>query len=252
MSLLLCLSACLSSPPAIAEHPEPAPTPVGNTVATAFPPPAGFIAVEHDAFADWIGELALKAPDEPVRTFRGDEVGHDARVIAFPMVKGDLQQCADNAIRVRAEYLKETGGEISFHATSGDPMPWKRWQAGERPYESGNRLKWKAGTSGGWDAYLAKVFMWAGTMSLKFDTDSVSDPRPGDVLVKPGSPGHAIVLLDVAKKGDETLVLVGEGYMPAQDFHVELGPKSGWWPYDDGVELDHWSLPASGLRRWKP
>ena len=252
MPLFLLLFACFAPPTASAELPEPVPGPVKNTIATAFPAPAGFSAVPHDAFADWIGALNLASPDEPVRTFRGDEVDHNARVVVFPMVRGDLQQCADNAIRVRAEYLKETGGEISFHATSGDPIPWKRWQAGERPYESGNKLAWKAGSSGGWDAYLAIVFTWAGTMSLKFDTDPAADPRPGDVLVHPGSPGHAVVILDVVKKGEDTLVLVGEGYMPAQDFHVELGPHDGWWPYEDGVELDHWSLPASGLRRWKP
>ncbi len=241
LSLSACLTTTLTTPTAIA----------GNTVATAFPPPPGFTSVEHDAFADWIGELKLEEPDVPVRTYKGDEVGHKARVIVFPMVGGDLQQCADNAIRLRAEYLKETGGEISYHATSGDPMPWKRWQAGERPYESGNKLKWKPGTSGGWDAYLSKVFMWAGTMSLRYDTDEATSPRPGDVLVKPGAPGHAVVLLDVAKKGEQTIVLVGEGYMPAQSFHVELGPTDGWWPYEDGVELDHWTLPAWGLRRWK-
>jgi len=255
MSLLLLLVACLPleasdavPPPALA---DPPPSIEGKTVATAFPPPRGFTSVEHDAFADWIGNLPLEEPEVPVRTHAGAQVGHRARVIDFPMVRGDLQQCADSAIRVRAEYLKEIGAPISFHATSGDPMPWERWQAGERPYESGNRLKWKPGTSGGWDAYLAKVFMWAGTRSLQYDTDAVSHPRPGDVLVSPGSPGHAVLLLDVATRGEETLVLVGEGFMPAQDFHVELGPREGWWPYRDGIALDHWTLPASGLRRWK-
>ena len=37
-------------------------------------------------------------------------------------------------------------------------------------------------------------------------------------------------LMDVAR-GEELLVLLGEGYMPAQEFHVELGPEDGWWNY---------------------
>ena len=223
-----------------------------DTVATAFPPPEGFEAVPGDPFSDWIGRMKLAAPGEPVRTHRGQPVAHRARVIQLPMVSGDLQQCADSAIRVRAEYLKEVGTEISFHATSGDPMPWKRWQGGERPFEANNRLQWRPGSSGGWEAYLAKVFIWAGTRSLQYDTDPAATPRPGDLLVAPGSPGHAVVLLDVATRDGETVVLVGEGYMPAQDFHVELGPLEGWWPYKNGVALDHWTLPSSGLRRWKP
>jgi hypothetical protein len=44
--------------------------------------------------------------------------------------------------------------------------------------------------------------------------------------------------------------LVGEGYMPAQNFHVETGPVSGWWPWRDGVKLDHWTLSKSTLRRF--
>ncbi len=75
-------------------------------------------------------------------------------------------------------------------------------------------------------------------------------PRAGDVLVRGGFPGHAVLLLDVATRGDETFVLVGEGYMPAQSFHVELGPVDGWWAWDDGVDLGHWDLRGGTLRRW--
>lgn len=221
-----------------------------ETVREAFPPPAGFERVAGDTFGDWLGQRPLRAPDVPIRTFDGRTVGHRARALEFPIVGGDLQQCADTAIRLRAEWLKETGGEISFHATSGDPMPWSRWERGERPVERAGRLQWVAGTDGGWEAYLSKVFTWAGTRSLALDTTAATDPRPGDLLVAPGSPGHAVVLLDVARAGERTVVLIGEGYMPAQDAHVELGPEAGWWPWDDGVTLPHWTLPASGLRRW--
>jgi hypothetical protein len=95
--------------------------------------------------------------------------------------------------------------------------------------------------------------MWAGTRSLvAYDTVAAEGaPSPGDLLVEGGSPGHAVVLLDVARTADATYVLVGEGFMPAQDFHVELGPHGGWWRWDDGVELPHWTLEGSGLRRWR-
>lgn len=221
-----------------------------ETVSEAFPPPEGFTRVPPEAFGAWLQARPLRAADAPIRTHDGRVVSHRARALELPLVPGDLQQCADTAIRLRAEWLRETGGEITFHATSGDPMPWARWQAGERPVERDGRLAWVPGTSGGWEAYLAKVFTWAGTRSLAFDTSPADAPRPGDLLVAPGSPGHAVVLLDVARSGDRTVVLVAEGFMPAQDAHLELGPLDGWWPWEDGVTLPHWTLPSSGLRRW--
>lgn len=221
------------------------------TLGEAFPPPDGAARVDGGTFGAWLLARELAPADQPVRTHTGDIVRHRARVIRFPMVRGDLQQCADTAIRLRAEFLRETGGEILYHATSGDPLPWTRWQAGERPYEEKGRVKWRPGTDGGWEAYLTRVFLWAGTRSLALDTDPVDAPAPGDVVVVPGGPGHAVVLLDVATRDDRTWVLVGEGFMPAQDLHVELGPDQGWWPWEDGVALPHWHMPASGLRRWK-
>ena len=177
-------------------------------------------------------------------------VRHRARVVDMPLVPGDLQQCADSAIRLRAEWLRETGGALSFHATSGDPMPYARFQAGERPIDRGGRVAWVQGGDGSFEGWLAAVFMYAGTRSLGLDTVAADSPRAGDLVVVPGGPGHAVVLLDVARGGEALLVLVGEGYMPAQDFHVELGPVEGWWPWEGGVRLPHWEMPAEGLRRW--
>jgi hypothetical protein len=251
--LLACLSAPVTSEDAGATPAmvEAEAGPAATTLRAAFPPPAGAERVDGGDFGAWLGALALADAGEPVRTFDGREVGHDARVIALPLVSGDLQQCADSAIRLRAEWLRETGGEVMYHATSGDPIPWSRWAGGERPYAEGNALAWTAGGDGSWEGYLRAVFMYAGTRSLALDTDPAADPRPGDLLVQPGSPGHAVVLLDVARGADALYVLVGEGYMPAQSFHVELGPEGGWWRWQDGVALPHWTLPASGLRRWK-
>ena len=221
-----------------------------ETIAQAFPPPPGAARIEADAFGAWLGERPLKSPTEPVRTHTGAVVHHSARVVDMPLVPGDLQQCADSAIRLRAEWLRETGAALSFHATSGDPMPYDRYRAGERPIDRGGRVAWVAGGDGDFEGWLAAVFMYAGTRSLALDTHPADAPRAGDLLVVPGGPGHAVVLLDVARRGDETLVLIGEGYMPAQDFHVELGPEAGWWRWEGGVSLPHWEMPAEGLRRW--
>ena len=45
-----------------------------------------------------------------------------------------------------------------------------------------------------------------------------------------GALGHAVVVLDLAsdKKGTKA-ALIGEGYTPAQDFHVLKTPKGKTW-----------------------
>lgn len=241
--------------------PSPAASQAGpQTIAEAYPPPPGAHRVPADAFGAWLGQRLLAEPERPVRTWDGRVVAQDARVIELPLVPGDLQQCADTAIRLRAEFLREQGLPVSFHATSGDPVPWARWVQGERPRAVGRGLQWSGGGRAGddaesWSRYLAAVFTWAGTASLeRHDTVPADAPRAGDLVVQGGFPGHAVILLDVAVQPDDTTwVLVGEGFMPAQDAHVQHGPHRGWWRWDPeaGLALPYWPLPASALRRWK-
>lgn len=227
-----------------------------RTLASVFSPPEGYERAPTDAFGNWLRRLALRPEGVPVKTHEGTVVpqARAVRVVEMPLVKGDLQQCADSAIRLRAGWLRETGQEeaIVFHATSGDPMPWSRYRQGERAYAVGNALKWRRAEPASWDTYLSAVFTWAGTRSLAYDTVPARRPGPGDLLVLPGSPGHAVVILDVATRGADTVLLVGEGFMPAQDFHVEPGPHDGWWAWEPGLRMAPWTFPASSLRRWKP
>jgi len=222
-----------------------------STIHETYTPPQGSTRLASDAFGTSLGALELASVNEPVRTHDGRIVRGDFHVIKLPLVKGDLQQCADTAIRLRAEWLLGQGKPVMFHATSGDPMPWSRYRDGEKAYAPGNRLEWKSAPPQSWDQYLTAVFMWAGTRSLAHDTDSAEQPMAGDMLVLPGSPGHAVVILDVAKSDEHTYILAGEGYMPAQDFHIVRGPHQGWWLWDDGAQVGPWDFPASSLRRWK-
>jgi len=256
LSLLVSLVACAGPPDEGVAVPIVEVAPAGaagpSTIALAFPPPAGAERVAAEGFGASLRDLPVRAADVRVHTYDGRVVGHDGRVIDLPLVPGDLQQCADSILRVRAEWLRAHGEAVSFHATSGTPLPWSRFEAGEKVVLDGNDLRWTTGPKATWDQYLAVVFTWAGTASLaERETRTDDHPDPGDLLVDPGFPGHAVLLLDVARSADATYVLVGEGYMPAQDFHVEIGPEAGWWRWSDGVALPHWNLPASTLRTWR-
>ena len=230
-------------------------TATAETLEQAFAPPALAVRVPAEGFGAWLRALPLATAATPVRTHAGRVVHHRARVVDLPLVPGDLQQCADSAIRLRAEWQRSQGVSPSFRATSGDPLPWARFAAGEAPYVENNRIAWRRVDPARqtWDRWLAAVFTWAGTRSLHaYETRPAPSPLPGDVLVEAGSPGHAVVVLDVARRGDETLLLIGEGFMPAMDFHVELGPEEGWWTWTaEGLALPHWPLGPETLRRWR-
>ena len=253
--LLSCTIADATTTPTTEDTPLEATA--SPTILDAFPPPSGTVRVAPtDAFGRWIQTMQLRDEDTPLRAHDGRLLyGHDAWVIDLPMVSGDLQQCADALIRVRGEWQRTVEAPISFYATSGDPIPWARYAAGEDPYADGNHIRWKPGSDQTWEGYLSNVFDWAGTISLRaYETEPVSrGPVPGDILVRSGSPGHAILLMDVAVRGEDTFILFAESYMPAQDFHIERGPVDGGWQWDPEHDMDlrTWVFSAADLRRWK-
>jgi hypothetical protein len=235
----------------------------GDTIAERFPAPEGTLRVDVAAgsFGAFLRALPLQSAGTPVVAF-------DGRTIDAPWAKAvvdvdvgakDLQQCADSAIRLYAEHRRQKNDvdALSFHATSGDPLPWKRFAAGERPSAVKNKIQWSKKTTPStspatFRAWLDTVFLWAGSRSLALDTVAVTgDLAPGDLLVVGGSPGHVLVILDVAAGRDGPQLLIGQGYMPAQSFHV-----IGWFGVDDdgGVTVPSWpaSFPREGRRRFTP
>ena len=104
-------------------------------------------------------------------------------------------------------------------------------------------------------AYLDIVFGYAGTGSLatRSAKRARADVQPGDFFVLPGSPGHTVLVLDVVDDASgHKLALLGQGFMPAQDFHV-LSQRTGpWFSLDvDAVDTPFWPAPFpwSALRR---
>ena len=54
----------------------------------------------------------------------------------------------------------------------------------------------------------------------------LNEIRAGDVFLKGGSPGHVVMIVDVCtnKEGKKALLLA-QGYMPAQEFHLLKNPS---------------------------
>ena len=205
-----------------------------------FPTPAGFVRVEtaQNSFGAWLRRLPVSEGPPVVRTSKGYTVEAPAlATVPLDLGSGDLQQCADSAIRLYAEYRWDAGRTegLAFHFTSGDRSGWSDWLKGERFDVTGPDVARSFGAPRppnrtSYRAWLQHTFVYAGTRSLHLDARSVQEGdglQPGDILVDPGSPGHAVVLLDIAvSDSGERIALIGQGFMPAQTFHV-LSPERG-------------------------
>lgn len=211
-------------------------------IAAVFAPPDGFTRVPATPLTTWLRGLPVRQDRTEVRSFRGRALGPAKAVIALDVGTRDVQQCADSILRLHGEYLWATGraDKAAYHFTSGDRSAWRDWRRGERFAVKGSAVKRVRGRKvGGHAAYrkwLMHTFRYAGTRSLKHDSTAVgSQPiEPGDFYVAPGGPGHAVMVLDVATHPDgRRAALIGQGFMPAQDFHVvgRGGPRvlDGVW-----------------------
>jgi hypothetical protein len=209
----------------------------GRTLKSAFDTPPGFarVPLEPGSFGHWLRHLPLAPDGTPISLYDGSTdvlQSAAAAIVALDIGFKDLQQCADAIIRLRAEYLRaaDRTEDLVFNFTSGDAVPYSRWLAGERPVVRGNDVTWAtpaepaADTREVFQAWLEEIFMYAGSLSLERDTARVETYerlRPGDFVVEGGTPGHAVLVLDVARHEDgRQAVLLGQSYMPAQSFHV--------------------------------
>ena len=71
--------------------------------------------------------------------------------------------------------------------------------------------------------YLDAVYNYAGTISLNKETTSIINDEDikGNIIVTPGSPGHALIIVGMANNiNNESVYLLAEGYTPAQSIHI--------------------------------
>lgn len=231
-------------------------------LADRFPTPTGFERVDVDAWGAFLRALPVVEGRTVVRTWDGTPLGDAAAVIALDVGRPDLQQCADTILRLRGEFLWAAGRAESaaFHFTSGDRSAWPDWRDGERFEVDGAQVRRVRGAPGPDDhgnfrAWMQHLFRYAGTRSLARDTRPADGAlRPGDVFAEPGSPGHAVVLLDVAQHGDRRVGLVAQGFTPAQEAHVLDGPLRGWFPLPgpgEALVVPSWRpFPRDDARRF--
>jgi hypothetical protein len=242
----------------------------GMTLQTRFNPPDGFQrkSVDDHSFASYLRNLPLKPAGSKVKYYDGsikyDDV-YDA-VVDMDISNRDLQQCADAIMRLRGEYFYsiEAYDQISFTLTNGFRMDYSEWMQGNRVIVNGNNTVWRntatpSNTYKDFRNYMEFVFTYAGTLSLSrtLHTKNIKDIAIGDVFILGGSPGHAVIVVDVAEnENGEKVFLLAQSYMPAQETQILKNKTdkkiSPWYSANitEYLYTPQWTFTVDQLKTW--
>ncbi len=248
--------------------------PSGSTIKTRISPPLDFNRPMEDenSYSEYLRNLPLKPHGSEVSLYDGStKVNYDIydAVIDMKIGNKDLHQCADAIMRLRAEYLwnQKRYDDIHFNFTNGFRVDYSKWMEGKRMVVHGNKTNWTDQSSPSntyhdfWE-YMELIFMYAGTWSLSKELIPVeiADMKIGDVFIWGGSPGHAILVVDMAKnsKTNERVFLLAQSHMPAQETQILQNPNnselSPWYSVTEiGTELNtpEWTFKNNELKRFK-
>lgn len=222
-----------------------------------------------NSFQNWLRHLPLKN-DNTVFLFNGEEKHNQSaqyRVIDIDVGTKDLQQCADAVMRLRAEYLFASNqkNSIHFNYTNGVAIPFSKWSSGYFPSLKSNKVIWVSSSNNSsyssFKKYINNIFMYAGTASLEKELNKtdLKDVEIGDVFIKGGFPGHAVIVVDVAinKTNGDKCFMLAQSYMPAQNIHILKNPNnsdfSPWYSIKeckDIIETPEWTFYPDQLKRF--
>lgn len=222
------------------------------TIRNTIPVPSGCQRESYTSvsYSNWIQNLQLKA--KPIiLDYRGQSVESQFYkifgVVNMPLLfKADLEQCADFAMRLWAEYHKSAGtlDKLYLFDYSGQRKPFA--QSGKS-----------------YAGFLKQAFAYSNSHSLKSGCKTITPDAiiPGDMFVQntKGGIGHVSVVVDVChSKQGKKLYLIGYSFMPAQEFHIEKAEDkygvAGWFAYEGYIQylLDNLNYGKPELRRFDP
>jgi hypothetical protein len=212
------------------------------------------IEIPEGSFGEWLRQIKLRK-DNTVYLYGGtpkaDQTLHYA-VLDISTGNKDLQQCADAIMRLKAEYYfsKKEYDSIDFRSAN------KRYNF---------QQKLDNADVNGKDMhvlllqFMETVFMNCGTYTVDDMTRTIDlyNILPGDVFVKAGAPGHAMIIVDVAvnETTGKKIYLLAQGYMPAQDIHIVINPTSStlspWYEINDDEKITTlgWIFTKDQLKR---
>lgn len=258
-------------PPQPPESPTYTINPSATTIKERYPAPQGYTAIipPANSFGEFLTNQKLKPYGEKALYYDGREKrSQDIYDSAFDVDIGDrdLHQCADAIMLLRAEYLygQQRYDEIHFNFVTGFNAQYAKWLDGYRIKVDGNNVSYYKGAepSNSYESfrkYMTMVMAYAGTLSLDQELKSVpiEDMETGDIFIIGGSPGHAVIVVDMAKnKQGQKIFLLAQSYMPAQQTQILINPNdqalSPWYSLEgkDKLITPEWNFALNHLKRF--
>ena len=244
--------------------------PDGMTIETRYNVPAGYkrVAIEKGSFGYFLRNQKLKPYGEKALYYNGQAKRSEGiydSVIDVEIGDRDLHQCADAIMLIRAEYFyqKKEYDKINFNFVSGFNAQYSKWIQGYRINPNGKGSYYKktspSNTYEDFRSFMNIVFGYAGTLSMEKEMkpQSLENMKIGDVFIMGGSPGHAVIIVDMAEndKG-EKIFMLAQSYMPAQQTQILINPADrnmGVWYSLKGktvLETPEWRFPLEKLRKF--
>lgn len=244
----------------------------GMTIKERYSLPQGYsrVSAEEGSFGEFLRNQRLKPYGEKSLYYDGREkpsAGIYDGVMDVDIGNRDLHQCADAIMLLRGEYLYSLGAyeDINFNFVSGFRAEYKKWTDGYRIKVNGNKVEYYRGadpsnTHEDFRKFMDMVMAYASTLSLEKELESVhiQDLDIGDVFIIGGSPGHAVIVVDVAESADnEKMFLLAQSYMPAQQTQIIINPMdrdiSPWYSLDGKDELitPEWRFSLDNLKGFR-
>lgn len=225
----------------------------GGTIETRFFSPVGYERIPEDdgSFQEYVRTYPLKESGEPILLYNGTVSEHQwfaAAVFKLPIENINLQQCADSIMRFYAEYFYATEqyDRIGFHFVNGFYADFASWSKGARidgrapdkwVYDAGPDMSYES-----FQKYMNVIFNYGSTISMKKESYpiTVEEADIGDIFIRAGSPGHAVMIVDVCQnEAGQKAFLLAQGLMPAQEFHVIINERHAAdpWYYEDELKF---------------
>lgn len=225
---------------------QPAPGRVSDIPA---PDGCGRVPLPPGSYAAWLRDVPLK-PDKSILAHGGDTVSPGfyrvLGVLGLPlMFRDDLEQCADWCFRLWAEHHRQSGKTDRLYLFD---------------YGGRRRLFSKSGKT--FRGFLRWAMANANSHSLKKGCAAIdtAELTPGDMLVqnRDGGIGHVSVVMDACRDSSgNKFYLFGYGFMPAQEFHLEMADpelgRDGWFTLEGYLTyLDrHFDFGQPAFRRFR-
>lgn len=244
------------------------------TTINSIPLPKDYHRVEvaEKSFAAWLRKVNLRKNNTVYLYNKQPKANQSLHYAVLDISTGnkDLQQCADALMRLKAEYHFSTSAydQINFIAGDKTVFNFKEFAKGKRYALRGQRLSSSQSAADNscythlcLMQFLDWVFSYCSTYTLQSQTKAITNLEeimPGDMLVKAGSPGHAMMVGDVAVNSvtGKKIFLLVQGFMPAQDIHIVKNPNNlslGPWFEVGGsnkIITPGWVFEKSQLRKW--